>query len=676
MKIKKLLISSALAISAALLICGGTACSQSHVHSYSAWETIAESTCTHYGLQKHSCECGNVEYGTIEILPHTQVTDAGFDATCTEFGKTEGSHCNVCGTILQAQELIAPSGHDFSEVTLLEDAVCNKDGVKRISCVNDGCECYYDESFSLPELDGSEIFANAMQYTGTIQTYDRLGIFLNKAAAFLISADGNIVTSNLSLDNAASATFFINGTYYDVTDVLAYSVKSSIAVLKTNATGLPYANICKREPINAEPVYIVGFSDGVNYAISKGVISNAKFIINESTYIQHDAAMSAGYMGGALLNRFGEVIGINADSSGDGMFNLSAWVAEMDSLDYSTPISMEEYGEQTYTPTERLADWIYIYHNETDNSSSIAHVMRGTNFTYVLGHDTSNNYSFVEGQWKKGDTHQLFVRIILNNSNGTYQYNATFTDGVWTNEVCGSIDATTYDKTTSLTYDTYYGRYWKESELMALYSTAVYDTLEWFAVCLDTYFYDLTSAAFGFTNLTYVKDNDALKKLNTFVTNNGTLDGETGAYLLTGNAQVGEDNMTFSITYAPETQTSVSSTVVTVYYYKAEEAIYSASIALDCTENGHHFAFSYATNNNGEYVLQNTAWGYFDETMLTNTTQLYCYAFDGMNEYEDALLADYTSLLSYVMGLLNNHVMPSVSPELTIRDLGFLFYFG
>ena len=675
MKLKKLLISSALTISAALLICGGTACSQSHVHSYSAWETIAESTCTHYGLQKHSCACGNVEYGTIEILPHTQVTDAGFDATCTEFGKTEGSHCNVCGTILQAQELIAPSGHDFSEVTLLEDALCNKDGVKRISCVNDGCECYYDESFSLPELDGSEIFANAIKYTGLIQFYDRLGFLTSEASAFLINANGDIVVSNLKLDNASSATFYINETYYDVTEVLAYSTKSNIAVLKTNAINLPYANICETQPMNAETVYIVGFSDFINASISKGVVSNPKCTLDEADYIQHDTDMTSGYVGGPLLNRFGEVIGINVGVYTDSNLNLSTCITELDRFENSTPITIEEYGDLTYTPEEKLSDWVYSNYNVTADTA-IAHAIYDTNFTYALGVDIISEYGFVEGNWKLNEKTEVSVRIYFDNFEGTYHYYATYTDGVWTNEAYGFIEAETYDQTTILTYDTYYGKYWTESELMALYSTCVYDTLEWFDACLNTYFYDVTIESFGFTNLTYDRDEKALEKLNAFVAETGTFDDQTGEYLLIGGTQFDEDEMTFSITYTPETQTSVSSTVVNVCYYTATGRLFSVAINLNPAENGMRFDFSYAESNGEDYVTKNIAWGYLDSTFLTRTTKLSCYVFDGMNEYEDALLADYTSFLSYVLSLLNNSVMPSVSPELTVQDLGFLFYFG
>ena len=74
--------------------------------------------------------------------------------------------------------------------------------------------------------------------------------------------------------------------------------------------------------------------------------------------------------------------------------------------------------------------------------------------------------------------------------------------------------------------------------------------------------------------------------------------------------------------------------------------------------------------------MQNVAWGYLDAGSFTVATKLVCYEFDGLNEYEDALLDDYTAFLGYAMKLLNEKVMPSVSPELSVKDLGFYYYFS
>ena len=49
----------------------------------------------------------------IAQLTHDEVIDNAVEATCTKPGKTQGSHCSVCGTVLVEQTTI-PAGHNFS----------------------------------------------------------------------------------------------------------------------------------------------------------------------------------------------------------------------------------------------------------------------------------------------------------------------------------------------------------------------------------------------------------------------------------------------------------------------------------------------------------------------------------------------------------------------------------
>lgn len=644
-------------------------------HGFSEWETVQAPTCTSFGLQKRACECGHTEYGTLAALSHAPVIDEAVAATCTTPGMTEGSHCGRCNAVITAQSTVAPTGHSCTNVTVLEEALCNLNGTKRHSCTNDGCSYYYDESYALPALDSGEIYANAVQYTGVIITFDHLGNLLKEGSAFVISADGKIVTSSLIVDNAFSALFALDGVYYDVTHVLAYSTESTIAVLKVDATDLPYANICTRTPADGEPVYLVGEPGGNTSSMAFGIISNTALMLDGTAYIQHDIPYNSGYVGSPLINKYGEVIGVNAGCIGDDRINVAARAADLEALDYSNPMPVAEYGSLTYTPAEQLNTWVSIYYNAT-NANSVAYVVAGDGFYYSLGYDTEAGYSFIEGYWVKDTVYQLYIRIILNNSNGVYQYYATLTDGARTNEMNGYLDAASFDKSTVLTYDTYYGRYWTEADLLSLYSTAAYDTLGWFSHCLDTYFDTLTLETFGFTAVTFERDEAALGKLNSFVAANGTQVGENGPFVLSvSNPMPNGDTAVLEIVYAPAGEGFAASTVVTLYYYTAGGELYVVSLSLDPTGEGNRFDVAYAVYDGTAFVPQCMGWGYLDAATFTNTTTLTCYVFDGMNEYEDAILADQASLLSFAMNWLND-LMATVGPELSIRDLGFLFFLG
>jgi hypothetical protein len=74
-------------------------------------------TCTETGKTEGShCEtCGEVlkAQETISATGHKAVTDVAVLPTCTETGKTEGSHCETCGEVLKAQETVPATGHSY-----------------------------------------------------------------------------------------------------------------------------------------------------------------------------------------------------------------------------------------------------------------------------------------------------------------------------------------------------------------------------------------------------------------------------------------------------------------------------------------------------------------------------------------------------------------------------------
>ncbi len=50
----------------------------------------------------------------IETADHTPIIDSAVDATCTETGKTEGSHCDVCKSVIVEQTTTPALKHDFT----------------------------------------------------------------------------------------------------------------------------------------------------------------------------------------------------------------------------------------------------------------------------------------------------------------------------------------------------------------------------------------------------------------------------------------------------------------------------------------------------------------------------------------------------------------------------------
>lgn len=80
-----------------------------HTHSYQ--ETVTKAaTCTGEGIRTYTCSCGHAYTEPIPATDHMPVTDPAVPPTETTEGKTEGSHCSVCGEVLVAQETIPATG--------------------------------------------------------------------------------------------------------------------------------------------------------------------------------------------------------------------------------------------------------------------------------------------------------------------------------------------------------------------------------------------------------------------------------------------------------------------------------------------------------------------------------------------------------------------------------------
>ena len=79
-----------------------------HSHSWVTKNVVKEATCTEAGSKVENCaSCDAVQTASIPVKGHTVVKDAAVAPTVFADGKTEGSHCSVCGTVLEKQNTIA-----------------------------------------------------------------------------------------------------------------------------------------------------------------------------------------------------------------------------------------------------------------------------------------------------------------------------------------------------------------------------------------------------------------------------------------------------------------------------------------------------------------------------------------------------------------------------------------
>ena len=149
-------------------VCGTVIKAQTEIakkaHTYGSWKVVKSVTCTVDGSKERSCtECGKKETQAIAKTGHTEVKDAAVEATCTSTGKTEGSHCSICGTVIKAQTEIAKKAHTYGSWKVVKSATCTVDGSKERSCT----ECGKKETQAIAETGHTEVKDAAVEATCT-----------------------------------------------------------------------------------------------------------------------------------------------------------------------------------------------------------------------------------------------------------------------------------------------------------------------------------------------------------------------------------------------------------------------------------------------------------------------------------------------------------------------------
>ena len=141
-----------------------------------------------------------------------------------------------------------------------------------------------------------------------------------------ITTDGYIVTNahviydtEYNAGLAASITVIVNEEDRYDAEVIGYDTDYDLAVLKINAEDLVAAEFGNSDELNlGQDVIAIGNPLGFDLmnTVTSGIVSglNRQITINEKsmTLIQTDAAINSGNSGGPLINKNGQVIGINS----------------------------------------------------------------------------------------------------------------------------------------------------------------------------------------------------------------------------------------------------------------------------------------------------------------------------------------------------------------------------
>lgn len=134
---------------------------------------------------------------------------------------------------------------------------------------------------------------------------------LSVGTGFAVSGDKIVTNQHVINGTTTCVVETRSGGMYNARLTASDSAKD-LALVEILGAELPTIPLTIDLPPLGTDVYAVGSPQGLSFTVSRGVLSTADRVIDGVHYIQTDAAINPGNSGGPLLNRSGQVIGVNS----------------------------------------------------------------------------------------------------------------------------------------------------------------------------------------------------------------------------------------------------------------------------------------------------------------------------------------------------------------------------
>ena len=138
-------------------------------------------------------------------------------------------------------------------------------------------------------------------------------------SGFIFSSDGYVVTNNHVVENARQVVVRLPDRQEFDAEVVGTDPRSDLAVLKVDATGLPFLQLADEGAVKVgQWVLAIGSPFSLDFSVTAGIVSALGRSLPTETgdnyvpFIQTDVAINPGNSGGPLFNLDGEVIGVNS----------------------------------------------------------------------------------------------------------------------------------------------------------------------------------------------------------------------------------------------------------------------------------------------------------------------------------------------------------------------------
>lgn len=239
---------------------------------------------------------------------------------------TSAASLGVFVVMIQNGVINVQSSEASSNAAFTISRVVNGDTSSDTSASSDGTVSAMSDQDIAAKLTPSVVCIQNYQVTqnyGFMQTdtSDSSVSPAGEGSGIIMSEDGYIITNAHVVEGATSLKVITSdGETYEA-QLIGSDTVTDLAVVKIDATGLTAAEFGSSEDLRvADKVMAIGNPGGheLSSSVTIGYVSALnRAIANNTTgytmeYIQTDAAINPGNSGGALINEYGQVVGINS----------------------------------------------------------------------------------------------------------------------------------------------------------------------------------------------------------------------------------------------------------------------------------------------------------------------------------------------------------------------------
>ena len=163
------------------------------------------------------------------------------------------------------------------------------------------------------ELSASEIYSQVNPSVAFVLIENLSGY--SSGSGFFIDSNGTLITNYHVIDDGLSGAIQLyDGTVATIDSVIGYDKNLDIAILSTSAKNTSPVKIADSIIQVGETVYAIGYPEAFKLGFSSSTFTSGMVSMNRSiegySYIQSTVNITHGNSGGALINKYGEVVGI------------------------------------------------------------------------------------------------------------------------------------------------------------------------------------------------------------------------------------------------------------------------------------------------------------------------------------------------------------------------------